>query len=195
MQKYNMQTANIEEDQDGCLKDPKAFRIYEGIVNSLNEYPHDSNQAKFFLPENITVNCRSIAGAFTMSSYDPVLDPEKVYKTKLYSYFLLALVCGVQIFLKVRSLEKNSSPYSIEAHPNKIKKAQQNALLSLTVKPPIPAYAEEVIIKFLLRLSVSREKENLNIKGKKIYKERIDMNLSSAILWGYYFAKKMVLDS
>lgn len=185
----------MEENLEGeCLKDPNAFRIYEEIIKSLGAYPNDSNQASFFLPETIIINCRSVAAAFTMSLYGPPIGTSRVYNTKLYSYFLLASVCGVQTFLKERSIIKNHAPFTIQANIRKIKKAQQVALEKLTLKPPITQSTEQVIIKFLLQLSTAKEKANFEIKGKKLSKDKIDTNLSSAILWGYYFAKEMVLE-
>lgn len=183
---------NFLNSQDDLLKDPKAVGIYEEILKSLSEYTNDSNYAKFFLPETIIVNCRSVAGALSSSVYNPPVNPKKIYTSKIYSYFLLAVICGVQIFLKQHSKEKNGAPYRVKENKKDIEKAQDNALYFLTVKPSNPNFVDEIIIKFLTRLSIVLDREDLVIRGKKIMNNMLNVNLSSAIFFGYYFAKEMI---
>lgn len=175
-------------DNDDCLDDPKAIKIYKDIVKSLNEYPNDGVQSKFFLPENLTINSRSIAAAFVMS-FNPKLKLDSVYNSELYSLFLLAAVCGMQIFLKERSMLKNSAPYKVQSNKIKTEKAQKEALEILSEKPDVEPFIEQVMANFFLKFLSAKE----NFEDE-LLQEKLDLNLSMAMLWGYFFAKEMIIE-
>src|SRR4051812_32998193 len=85
---------------------PTARTIWENVAYSMDSFTHDSFTSNFFQPEAIINECRSMAASFTVLHYAPIPDMKKIYRSRLYALFFLSLCCGVQIYIKERSILK-----------------------------------------------------------------------------------------
>lgn len=178
---------------DTYLRDPKAQRLWDELVISYNSYPSDSSVAKFFLPEELVILCRPVAAAFTSAFYHPALNTKEVYASQAYLLFLLATVCGIQLFLRERALLKNYEPYKLKTKQKEIIKAKEHALFLLNLNSSLPKPAQLVKQKFLIQLSSVRKIHNLELTDKEFYQDRFLPLSESCINWGYFFAQEMVL--
>lgn len=174
--------------------DPTVNRIWEEIVYSMDQYTHDSNLSKFYLPEGILIHCRSAAEIFAQLLYTPIPSKEEARRTRLYGLLYLSMTCGVQIFLKERSLSKPYAPYRIHTDPDLIRIVRNNVgkLLSegIKVQPPV----SQVMEIFISNLNTEQYVKRLSLRGKEFDAEKFDNLLPAAIMWGYLFAKELVAD-
>lgn len=174
--------------------DPTVNRIWEEIVYSMDEYTHDSNLSKFYLPEGILIHCRTAAQIFTQLLYTPIPSKEEVKRTRLYGLLYLSMTCGVQIFLKERSLSKPYTPYHIITDPSYIRQVRNSVgkLLSegIKVQPPV----SQVMEIFITNLNSEQYIKRLTLRGKEFNAEKFDNLLPAAIMWGYLFAKELVAE-
>jgi len=188
-----MKTTNLYTDN--FLKHPNALKIWNEIIYSYNTFPNDSSISRFFLPEELIIEARSVAAAFTILLYNPQPDIKKIYNTKLYYMFLLSSVCGIQIFLKQRALETGFKPYKANLNKGKIENAKANALFLLTLGTSIPKAPHQVMKKFIFQLLSSKNTLQFRVKGSRFDKTRYQTLLNASILWGYFFAKNMLKES
>lgn len=174
--------------------DPVVNRIWEEIVYSMDEYTDDSNLSKFYLPEEILIHCRTAAQVFTQLLYTPIPSQEEVKRTRLYGLIYLSMSCGVQIFLKERALTKPYSPYSINTQSNHIRHVRNKVgkLLSEGIKVQHPV--SQVMELFITNLNSEQYVKRLTLRGKEFNAEKFENLLPAAIMWGYLFAKELVID-
>ncbi|GEM_PF-1764688 len=175
--------------------DATAFMMYEEISRSINEYTHDSAEPKFFLPEPLIDHCRTIAAAFAAELYDPPLEDKRIFESVPYSSYLLTTIFGAQLFLKERSIAKNRAPYHIETDPQKTLEAKKNALEHLKKKRKINASVEQVMDKLIDQLRNVEKKVELEDQIGQFEKKKFDLYLYATLMWGYFFAKGMIIDS
>jgi hypothetical protein len=184
----------IQKTEEQLTLDPIVANIWENVVYSMDQYTHDSPVSKFYLPEDIMVHCREVSAIFAQVHYVPILTTEEVYKSRLYSLFFLSMLCGVQIYLKERSLEKNYSPYTLLADEKMIRAAKNKVTRMLFDGAVILETVDQVMNLFLAQLMLIRQRRRFTIKNKDFDEEKFDRFLPASILWGYLFAKEMVLD-
>lgn len=174
--------------------DPIAQSIWHTVVESMDQYTHDSVLSKFYLPEEIIIHCRSVASIFAQIHYAPLLEPEEAYKTRLYALFLFSMMCGVQIYLKERVMLKNYPYYRILTDKKAVREAKHKVTKSLFDGAVILETIDQVMNMFLTQLMVIKQKRRFTLKDKMFDDEKFDRFLPASILWGYLFAKEMIVD-
>ncbi len=174
--------------------DPIAQNIWHTVVESMDQYTHDSILSKFYLPEEIIIHCRSVASIFAQIHYAPLLEPEEAYKTRLYTLFLFSMMCGVQIYLKERVMLKNYPYYRILTDKKAVREAKHKVTKSLFDGAVILETIDQVMNMFLTQLMVIKQKRRFTLRDKMFDDEKFDRFLPASILWGYLFAKEMIVD-
>lgn len=174
--------------------DPVAQNIWYTVVDSMDKYTHDSVLSKFYLPEEIIIHCRSVASIFAQIHYAPLLEPEEAYRSRLYTLFLFSMMCGVQIYMKERTVLKDSHYYNILSDKEAVKEAKQKVTKLLFDGAVILETIDQVMNMFLTQLMVIRQKRRFTIKDRLFDEEKFDRFLPASILWGYLFAKEMIID-
>ena len=181
---------NKEEQQI----DPSVQRIWEEIVYSMDQYTNDSVLSKFYLPEEILAHCRSAANIFAQLLYTPIPSPTEIQKTRLYGMLYLSMACGVQIYLKERSLTKGFLPYRITKDESIIRIARNKVgkVLSegIKVQPPV----SQVMELFITQLNTEQYVRRFSIRGREFNSEKFENLLPAAIMWGYLIAQELVID-
>lgn len=174
--------------------DPTVQRIWEDIVYSMDQYTHDSTLSKFYLPEDILSHCRKAANIFAQLLYAPIPSAEEVRKTRLYGLIYLSMTCGVQLYLKERALTKPYAPYHIKTNSQDIRIARTlvSRMLSEGVKVQNPV--SQVMELILSNLQIDQYIRRLTLKGREFNAEKFETLLPAAIMWGYLFAKELVID-
>ncbi len=174
--------------------DPLAQQVWEDVIYSMDQYTHDSGVSKFFLPDEIVTQCRSIAAAFAQIHYVPIPSTTDVYKTRLFGLFFLAMTCGVQIYLKERSVFTSYAPYRILTDTNGIREARRKIFRQLEDGIEIFSPIDEVMDLFIKQLSPVKTKIMRYTKDFEFNDELFDKILPITLLWGYLFAKEMIVD-
>jgi hypothetical protein len=181
-------------DQEEQIIDSTVQRIWEDIVYSMDQYTNDSTLSKFYLPEDVMKHCHMTANIFTQLLYSPIPTPQEAKKTRLYAMIHLAMTCGVQIYLKERSLTKGYSPYHISKDEITIRDARIKIGKALSegikVKPPV----SQVMELFITQLNTSHYLRRFSLKGYEFNSEKFDNLLPAAIMWGYLLTQELVID-
>lgn len=184
----------MSKKEETLIVNDTANSIWEHIVHSMDQYTHDSHLSKFYLPEEIVPHCREAASIFTQVHYAPIISTEDAYKSRLYSFFLLATLCGVQIYLKERSVLNKMPDYSVNINQDAIHDAKRKVSRQLFDGAVILETIDQVMSLFLTQLMMLRQKRRFNIKDHDFDEEKFDRFLPASILWGYLFAKEVVTD-
>lgn len=175
------------------FKDPNALMIWNEIIRSLDEYPHDSILSKFFLPEQLTLQCRIIAAGMTASLYRPCLSGKEIFDLKLYHIFLMATIWGMQTFLKEWSLIKNKRIYNIRyKEKEQLEKARKKILQKLSQKVTVPKTPRSVLQTFIDKFKTAVDNNDFELKGKVFIKKKYQIMLIAGVYWGYLFAKETI---
>lgn len=161
---------------------------------SMDQYTHDSQFSKFYLPEEIIPHCRESAAIFTQVHYAPIISTEEAYKSRLYSFFLLSMVCGVQIYLKERSVLNKMNSYTVTVDESAIAEAKRKVSRQLFDGAVILETIDQVMNLFLTQLMMLKQKRRFSMKNHEFDEEKFDRFLPASILWGYLFAKEVVTD-
>lgn len=181
-------------NEESVLIEPLAMRIWEDVVYSMDAYTNDSSLSKFYLPDEIISHCRLTAAAFAQIHFAPIPSREDVLNTRLFAVFYLAMTCGIQIYLKERSIFTNFSPYTIQADEKHIREIKNKIFQELTDGIHLDSPLDQVIALFLRQLSPIKKKiirlDNDAYFNEELFDKFLPMNL----IWGYLFAKKMILD-
>lgn len=174
--------------------DQRVLRIWEDIVYSMDQYTNDSSLSKFYLPEEILLHCRKAANVFSQLLYTPIPTPDEVHKTRMYNLLYLSMTCGVQIYLKERSLTKPYAPYHIKATEHDIRLARTRVTKMLSegvkVQPPVSQVMELIITNLHTEQYIKR----LSLKNREFNIEKFETLLPAAIMWGYLFTKELLID-
>lgn len=184
---------NLPKEKTREFGDPLVLRMWEDIVYSMDQYTHDSVVSKFFLPEQLTVHCRHMASIFAQIHYAPLLDPEEAKRSRLYALFFLAMTCGVQIYLKEHALFTNNTPYHMKQEKGEIKTIIHNVTKSLFDGVNIHSTTEQIMEVFLKNLVTPMKLRRLEMKEKTFDLDKFQIFLPATILWGYLFAKEMLI--
>ena len=174
--------------------DPLALQIWEEVVYSMDSYTHDSTVAKFYLPEELTTHCRLIAAAFAQIHYAPIPKTEEVMKTRLFGLFYLTIICGAQTYLKERAIFTHYNPYTIQTDEKAIRELKNKIMHELEEGVPVDAPLSEVMDLFLHQLTPMKQKIMKQAKSRIFHEDLFDKFLPMILVWGYLFAKEMVLD-
>ncbi|MBI4080782.1 MAG: hypothetical protein HY430_03365 [Candidatus Levybacteria bacterium] len=174
--------------------DPMVQRIWEDIVYSMDQYTHDSVTPKFYLPEQLITHARSTAAIFASYHYMPLLTEKEAYKSRLFSLFLLSINCGIQIFLKERSIMTDYSPYSIETNMDTIKQAKQKVTRLIFEGVEILVTTDQVMNLVLEHINSPKIIRRLTLNNKELNTEKFEMFLPGSMLWGYLFADEIIID-
>ncbi|GIW61299.1 MAG: hypothetical protein KatS3mg089_0151 [Patescibacteria group bacterium] len=174
--------------------DPIGLRIWEEIVYSMDQYTNDSVLSKFYLPESLLEHCRKASFIFAQLLYTPIPSTEEVKRTRLCGLLYLAMACGVQIYLKERSISKQYTPYRVVTDEQTIRLARNRVSRALTegikVQPPI----SQVLDLIITNLHSDQYIKRFTLKGKEFNSEKFDSLLPAVIMWGYLFAKELITD-
>lgn len=174
--------------------DPLAQRVYEDVVCSMEQYTHDSTLSKFYIPEPLLKHSRTTASIFTQIHYAPLLTHEQATKSRLFSLLLLSIICGAQIYLKERSVFTNFAPYRLRSDEQAIKEVKHRVTKMLFDGATILETTDQVMQLFLDHMVTPRVMRRLAIHEHDFDQEKFDRFMPASILWGYLFAKEMILD-
>lgn len=175
--------------------DPLALQVWEDVIYSMDQYTHDSTVSKFFLPEEITTHCKSTAAIFAQLHFSPIPTSKEVCKTRLFGLFYLSMTCGVQIYLKERAIFTNYSPYVIQSEPSQIREAKRKTLKQLQEGVELFQPITDVLDLFMNQLTPTKEKMKRYNKNREFNEELFDKLLPITLIWGYLFAREMILDT
>lgn len=175
--------------------DPVALQVWEDVIYSMDQYTHDSTVSKFFLPEELTTHCKSNAAIFAQLHFSPIPSTKEVLKSRLFGLFYLSMTCGIQIFLKERAIFTNNSPYLMQTDPKEIREAKRKTLKQLQDGVEIFHPITEVLELFMMQLSPTKEKMKRFNKNRDFNEELFDKLLPITLIWGYLFAREMILDT
>lgn len=174
--------------------DPTVQRIWEDIVYSMDQYTNDSTLSKFYLPEDILAHCRSAAGVFAQLLYTPIPSKDEVKRSRLFGLLYLSMTCGVQIFLKERSMTKGYVPYRVLQDDAILREARNHVgkMLSegIKVQPPV----SQVMELFLEQLSTDHYVRRMSMRGREFNAEKFENLLPAAIMWGYLLSQELIID-
>jgi hypothetical protein len=174
--------------------DPIAHRIFEEVVCSMEQYTHDSTLSKFYLPEYFLKHCRDVSSIFAQIHYAPLLEPKKAVKSRIFGLFFLSINCGAQIFLKERSIFTNFAPYSLYTDEKIVKDIKQRVTKMLFDGATILETTDQAMKIFLEQLVTPKQVRRLMIYDHDFDVEKFDRFMPASILWGYLFAKEMVIE-
>lgn len=175
--------------------DPMALQVWEDVIYSMDQYTHDSTLSKFFMPEEITLHCKETAAIFAQLHFSPIPTTKEVMKTKLFGLFYLAMTCGVQIYLKERAIFTNYLPYVIQNDLQEIRVAKKKTLKQLEDGVEIFQPITDVLELFMQQLVPTKEKMKRHNKNRDFNEELFDKILPITLIWGYLFAREMILDT
>ncbi|CAN5135117.1 hypothetical protein BH11PAT1_BH11PAT1_7800 [soil metagenome] len=175
--------------------DPLALQVWEDVVYSMDQYTNDSAVSKFFLPEEITLHCKETAAIFAQLHFSPIPTSKEVLKTRLFGLFYLSTTCGVQIYLKERAIFTNYSPYAMQTDPRETREARRKTLKQLAEGVEIFQPITDVLDLFMQQLLPTKEKMKRHNKNRDFNEELFDKLLPITLIWGYLFAKEMILDT
>lgn len=174
--------------------DPIAKRVYEDVVCSMEQYTNDSMFSKFYLPEPLVSHSRTTASIFTQIHYAPLLTHDEAVRTRLFGLLLLSIICGAQIYLKERSIFTNFAPYRVRSDKETIKDIKHRVTKMLFDGATILETTDQVMHLFLAHMVTPRTMRRLAVSDHDFDSEKFDRFMPASILWGYLFAKEMILD-
>ncbi len=163
------------------------------IFNLTDQYTNDSSLSKFFLSDEVANSCYILSGGFAALVYDPPLEPEEIQDTYILSFLYALLTYGFNIYLKERSLNTNSAPYSLPADKRFIKKMQKKTL-SLTSKGKLSSTPLLVKIVTIIIENIDNKVslKEFRIKNHKIKKKKLLDYSRISLYWGYNFAQQLL---
>lgn len=174
--------------------DPLAQRVYEDVVCSMEQYTDDSAVSKFYLPEPLLSHSRKTASIFAQIHYAPLLTPAQAVKSRLFGLLLLSIICGSQIYFKERSVFTNFAPYQIRSNEKVIKDIKHRVTKMLFDGATILETTDQVMRLFLDHMVTPRMMRRLAMHDHDFDREKFDRFMPASILWGYLFAKEMIID-
>jgi len=174
--------------------DPLAHRIYEDVVCSMEQYANDSSLSKFYLPENFLHHSRKTASIFAQIHYAPLLEPDKAERSRIFALFFFSMSCGAQIFFKERSIFTNFSPYSLFDDEEVVKDIKRRVTKMLFDGATILETTDQAMRIFLQQLVTPKLLRRLVVRDHDFDTEKFDRFMPASILWGYLFAKEMVIE-
>jgi hypothetical protein len=181
-------------DTNEQLIDPLASQIWEDAVYAMTQYTHDSTVSKFLPPEELLIYIRPIAASFAMLHYTPLPTMKEIYKSHLYGLFYLSIICGVQMFIQERSYRTKQLPFMIKNDQKTIREAKNSVMKQLSdgikVFPPI----NQTMDIFLNHLLTPRRLERLPMQDKEFDSAKFDKFMPVTLLWGYLFAREVIVD-
>ena len=181
-------------DQEEQIINSNVQRIWEDIVYSMDQYTSDGTRSRFYSPEEILKHCHTAASIFTQLLYVPIPTIEETKKTRLHAMIYLAMTCGVQIFLKERSLSKGHLPYKVNQDEKAIRHARNKIGKALSegikVKPPV----SQVMELFIAQLDKPHYVRKFALRGREFNSEKFESLLPAAIMWGYLLAQELIVN-
>lgn len=186
---------NLPEQPERIIEDNTlALQIWEDVVSSMSQFTHDSNVSKFTPPDEVLHYIRPTAAAFTQLHFTPLPPIKDVYKSQLYGLFYFSILFGTQMYIRQRALIKNHSPYTIRIDPKDIREAKHHVMKQLTegikVFPPI----NQTMDIFLTHILTPRRIERLPLKNSEFDRTKFDKFMPVTLLWGYLFAREIIVD-
>lgn len=181
--------------QENILNDDSlALQIWEDVVSSMSQFTDDNFNSKFLPPEELLIYIRPVAASFALLHFTPLPPIKEIYKSHLYAMFYFSIICGIQIYIKERAIYKKHAPYLIKIDQFEVKTAKNNVMKQLTegikVYPPINQTMDIVINN----LVTPRRLDRLTLKNAEFDSEKFDKFMPVTLLWGYLFAKEIILD-
>lgn len=181
----------IAENTPG-LED-QALVIAGEIFNLINQYTHDSNISKFFLPDEVATACYSLAAGFSSVVYAPALDPEDTVDAALLSFYYALMTYGVNIYLKERSLKTNASPYNMPTDKRLVRKAQK-LTLEKTSQGELDStpLADKIISVITENIENQMDLKEFQVKKHRLNKKKFWDYTKLSLYWGYNFGKELL---
>jgi hypothetical protein len=183
-----------ENQEPQLISDPLVLQIWEDVVYAMDQYTDDASVSKFFMPVELSDHCRAMAASFALLHFSPLPDMQVILKSRLYGVFYLSLHCGIQIYLKERAIMTSYLPYRILSDEHQIREIKNTILKQLAEGIQVYAPVNQVMDLFLQQLTPMKEKVRRNMKEQVFNDELYDKFLPVTMLWGYLFAREMILD-
>lgn len=167
----------------------QALLIASEIFNLINQYTHDSNVSKFFLPDEVAASCYGLAAGFTAVVYTPALEPDETVDSALLSFLYALMTYGFNIYLKERSLRTNAAPYMLPTDKKQLRKAQK-ATLERTAEGNLLStpLADKIIFIIIDNIEHQMDMEEFAMKKHRINKRKFWDYTKLSLYWGYNFA-------
>jgi hypothetical protein len=178
--------------KDILLTHQTAYRIYQDILLSLESYYDDSFTAKFFLPEEISIHCKSVAASFTLLLYTPEPTIDDILNSRMYYLFYLTMMYGAQIYLKERGLATYHAGYKIETDEEEIEKIKNSVTDSMGDTFSITPEASMVMDLYKEQVSATTKRESLQIQSSTFQEKDVDRLIHGSLVFGYLFANEMI---
>lgn len=171
----------------------QALLIASEIFNLINQYTHDSNVSKFFLPDEVASACYGLAAGFTSVVYTPALEPDETVDSALLSFLYALMTYGFNIYLKERSLRTNAAPYILPTDKKQLKKAQK-ATLERTASGELIStpLADKIIFIIIENIEHQMDMAEFAVKKHRINKRKFWDYTKLSLYWGYNFAGSLL---
>ncbi len=171
----------------------QAIHIAGEISNLITQYTHDSATSKFFLTDEISAHFYIAAGGFASVIYDPQLEADTVRNTHALSFFLILITYGFQIYLRERSLETNSAPYTLPSDSEKIERVStlilERAENAELVSSPL---ADEIIEITLAQVQKTIHTDDFMIAEHKLDEKKLYVYMTISLYYGYNIASELL---
>jgi hypothetical protein len=189
-----MRTLPEQSEQNIQQNDSLASQILEDVVCSMSQYTDDSISPKFLPPEELLIQIRPVAAAFALLHFIPLPPTKEIYKSHLYALFYFSIICGIQMYIKERAIAKHNAPYTLRTNHDLIRDAKNTVMKHLTegikVLPPI----NQTMDIFLSYIITPRRLERLPLKNTEFDTTKFHKFMPVTLLWGYLFAKEIIID-
>lgn len=179
--------------QKGNLSNPDARQLWNEIVCSLEEYTDDGVVAKFFTPEELILQARTMAVALASSLYTPELSLEEALESDLYHSVFLTAVWGIQAYIKEGLVLKNHTTYTLVTNNTEVlEKIRNESFQELTKEIRVPAVIQTLFEAYKETFNDKTAQIHFPLPSKTFHKERLPHMLQVAFFWGYLFGKETI---
>lgn len=182
-----------DQQQDYSPLEEQALLISTEIFNSISQYTHDSNIAKFFLTDELAKVCYGLSGGFSSVIYNPSLDPDETTDKAILSFLYTLMTYGFNIYLKERSLKTNAAPYLLPTDLRYIKRIQKKTMKHIAEGELISTPLADKIIEILMRnIYTQMNLQEFTITRHRFLKKKFWDYTKLSLYWGYNFAKELL---
>ena len=163
------------------------------IASLMNEYTHDSAEAKFYLPTEVSDPILITAGSFASQLYS-LAAVEDLNNTAAFSMFYLAITYGFQVYLKELSIKTGGAPYQYPTDSVFIEAARMRIYDLAQKKELITTDLCDLVFEiFLSNLRKNYLESEFEYGGLEFDEELFFAYLGVSLYWGYNFAKEVVV--
>lgn len=179
--------------EKGNLADPNARQLWNEIVCSLEEYTDDGVVAKFFTPEELILQARTMAVALSSSLYTPELSLKEVLESDIYHTVFITAVWGIQAYIKEGLVLKNHTTYTVKTIDTKdLEEIRNESFQKLTKEIQVPAVIQALFEAYKETFSNKTAEIHFTLPDKTFHREKLFHILQVAFYWGYLFGQETI---